>query len=265
MPAQYQAETLLIEGPDAIAFAQSQFSSDVAGLPVGRWQFSAWLDAQGRARALFHLARLSDHSLLLVLRGGRATPIVEGLRRFVFRSKVTLAALPARALGTTEAIEAFAVAEHEGSITLGCGSHALSIGVHDDDDWRAEHIRLGWAWLPDDALDTLLPPALSLERLQAVAFDKGCYPGQEIVARLHYRGGHKRHMHCVVLSRPVSPGTVLRDEQNDIALVLDCVQAEGKNLALAVIHDAAAEGKKTLTLSCAEGVIDIELEKRWPE
>jgi hypothetical protein len=72
-------------------------------------------------------------------------------------------------------------------------------------------------------------------------------------------------MHCVVLSRPVSPGTVLRDEQNDIALVLDRVQAEGKNLALAVIHDAAAEGKKRLTLSCDEGVIDIELEKRWPE
>src|SRR6185312_11690713 len=50
---------------------------------------------------------------------------------------------------------------------------------------RRAQILLGWPWLPASALDVLLPPALSLHRLQAVAIDKGCYPGQEIVARLH--------------------------------------------------------------------------------
>jgi folate-binding Fe-S cluster repair protein YgfZ len=85
MPTPYPAETLLIEGPDAIAFAQAQFSSKVSSLATGHWQFSAWLDPQGRVRALFHLARLADDRLLLLLRGGSAAAVVDALQRFVFR------------------------------------------------------------------------------------------------------------------------------------------------------------------------------------
>ena len=265
MPVKHQAETLLIEGPDAIAFAQSQFSSDVSSLAVGRWQFSAWLDAQGRVRALFHLARLNEQSLLLVLRGGHADALAEGLRRFVFRSKVRVEAMPARALGTSDARDMYEVRQNDAGVVLGCGSHALSIGAHADDDWRVEHIRMGWPWLPDEALDALLPPALSLERLQGIAFDKGCYPGQEIVARLHYRGGHKRHMHCVVLSQYVPPGTVLRDEQSDAVFVLDSVLANQSYIALAVVSDAVSERGETLALSCNGERVDVELQQRWPD
>ena len=70
-----QAETLLIEGPDALAFAHAQFSSNVQSLAIGAWQFSAWLNAQGRVRALFHLARLDEQRLLLLLRGGEAAAL----------------------------------------------------------------------------------------------------------------------------------------------------------------------------------------------
>ena len=265
MRAKHQAETVRIEGPDAIAFAQSQFSSDVAGLSVGRWQFSAWLDAQGRVRALFHLARLSEHSLLLMLRGGRADALAEGLRRFVFRSKVRLEAMPAQALGTSDAMNLHEVQQTDAGIILGCGPHALSIGMHEDDDWRAEHIRMGWPWLPDEALDALLPPALSLERLQGIAFDKGCYPGQEIAARLHYRGGHKRHMHCVVLSQCVPPGNVLRDEQSEAVLILDCVHANESNMALAVVHDAVVECDEKPALSWNGECVEVAFQQRWPD
>lgn len=265
MPAKLHAETLLIEGLDALAFAQSQFSSNVTDLPVGRWQFSAWLDAQGRVRALFHLARLSDQSLLLVLRGGNAEPFAEGLRRFVFRSKVKLVAMPARALGTSEAMEMYCVRQTDDGVVLGCGSHAWSIGTREDDDWRAKHIGLGWPWLPDQALDALLPPAISLERLQAIAFDKGCYPGQEIAARLHYRGGHKRHMHCVVLSQYVPPGNVLRDELRDVALVLDCIHTDEGHAALVVIDDATAERGEMHAFSWNGDTIDMQLQVRWSE
>ena len=264
MPATFQAHTLLLEGDDAIAFAQAQFSGNAAELAVGRWQFSAWLDAQGRVRALFHLARVSENSLLAVLRGGRAEPFADALRRFVFRSKLKLHALPARALGTGAAMESHTVAQQDDAIVLGCGTHSMTIGVRDDDAWRAEQIHLGWPWLPDEALDALLPPALSLERLQAVAFDKGCYPGQEIAARLHFRGGHKRHMHCVVLSQALPAGTVLRDEQSDVVLVLDNVATNHGHTALAIVNDALAEQGKSHALRCNEGIIEIELRERWP-
>ena len=263
MPATFQAETLLLEGDDAIAFAQAQFSGNAAELAVGRWQFSAWLDAQGRVRALFHLARLSEKSLLLVLRGGRAEPFADALRRFVFRSKVKLQAWPARALGTAAAMESHTIEQRDDAIVLGGGTHGWSIGAHEDDTWRAQQIHLGWPWLPDEALDALLPPALSLERLQAVAFDKGCYPGQEIAARLHFRGGHKRHMHCVVLSQALPPGSVLRDEQGDVALVLDNVATNDTQMGLAIINDALAEQGKSHALRWNEDIIDIELRERW--
>ncbi len=90
MPKTHTAETLLIEGPDAMTFAHAQFSSSVKSLSAGHWQFSAWLDPQGRVRALFHLARLGDERLLLLLRGGNAADMVASLQRFVLRAKLTL-------------------------------------------------------------------------------------------------------------------------------------------------------------------------------
>lgn len=264
MPATFQAQTLLIEGDDAIAFAQSQFSGNAAELAVGRWQFSAWLDVQGRVRALFQLARLSDKSLLLLLRGGRTEPLADALRRFVFRAKLKLQALPVRALGTDAAMESHTVEQRDDVVILGCGTHSMTIGAREDDAWRAEQIHLGWPWLPDAALDALLPPALSLERLQAVSFDKGCYPGQEIAARLHFRGGHKRHMHCVALSQALPAGSVLRDEQSDVALILDNVLTKDGQMALAIINDALAEQGKSHSLRCNEDIIEIELRERWP-
>ena len=79
-----------LAGADAIAFAQAQFSSDLATLGNGQWQWSAWLSAQGRVRAFFHLLRLSDDRLLLWLRGGSALALRDALARFVFRAKVQI-------------------------------------------------------------------------------------------------------------------------------------------------------------------------------
>ncbi len=237
MPTHYSAQTLLIEGPDARAFAQAQFSSDVQSLAIGQWQFSAWLDAQGRVRALFHLARLADDRLLLLLRGGDVAPMAQSLQRFVFRSKLRLSAHEPRTLGTGPALDTYTLSREGDATIFGCGEHSLVVGASEDEAWRLPQIRAGWPWLPDNALDQCLAPALSLERLQAVAFDKGCYPGQEIVARLHYRGGHKRHMHCVVLSQPLHAGTVLRHEGKEVAQLLD-VAADAQSIeALAIIGD----------------------------
>ena len=82
-----------LTGADAIAFAQAQFSSDLATLGNGQWQWSAWLSAQGRVRAFFHLLRLRDDRLLLWLRGGSAQALRDLLARFVFRAKLRITVL----------------------------------------------------------------------------------------------------------------------------------------------------------------------------
>lgn len=239
MPTIHPAETLLLEGPDALAFAHAQFSSNVLPLAVGAWQFSAWLNAQGRVRALFHLARLDEERLLLLLRGGEANALGEALRRYVFRSKLTITDSPWRVLSTAAASPLHQACTGPDSVVLGCGTHGLRIATEGESDarWRLPQLQLGWPWLPPTALDALLPPALSLHRLQAVAIDKGCYPGQEIVARLHWRGGHKRHLCTVRLTGRVPPGETLRNDGNDVGVLLDVADDGDSIEALAVLND----------------------------
>jgi folate-binding protein YgfZ len=263
MTTDHSAETLLIEGPDAMAFAQGQFSSNVHALSVGQWQFSAWLDAQGRVRALFHLARIANDALLLLLRGGDAESLAQGLQRFVFRAKVKLSAQPARALGTGPVLDTYAFHSDGDSYVYGCGTHSLVVGHTPDDSWRLLQIREGWPWLPASAIGELLPPAISLERLQAVAFDKGCYPGQEIVARLHYRGGLKRHMHCVVLSPTLAGGTVLRQNGKTVGQLLDAVHDEGGATALAVMDDDVIDPLKSHASIAIDESVTLRVVQSW--
>ena len=242
MPTPNIAQALFIEGPDAAAFTHNQFTSPVTALPNGQWQFGSWLDAQGRVRALFHLARLGDERFLLMLRGGDAASFADALRRFVFRSRVTLFVANTSMLGCGSPMPMYVVDMEHDVIRLGCGTHSLLLGAqaNDDDVRRVIELRAGWPWLPDDALNELLPPALSLHRLGAVALDKGCYPGQEIVARLHYRGGNKRHLHQIELSRFVAAGSVLRRSDREFVRLLDVIQQHERVEALAVIADDIA-------------------------
>ena len=128
-------------------------------------------------------------------------------------------------------------------------------------------MQLGWPWLPASALDALLPPALSLHRLQAVAIDKGCYPGQEIVARLHWRGGHKRHLCSVRLTRNATPGETLRRDGNDIGMLLDVVDDDSGIDALAVLNDDATPDIPPTTEESAALQLDdgrmLCMQHRW--
>ena len=266
MPSSHPAETLLIEGPDAMAFAQAQFSSTVNSLSVGQWQFSAWLDPQGRVRALFHLARIDSERYLLLLRGGTAADMVDALRRFVFRARLRLAALPVRHLSTAPALPLHAITIDDETITLGCDTHSMKI-THtglSDNGWRLPQLHSGWPWLPTSALNTQLPAALSLQRLQAVAVDKGCYPGQEIVARLHFRGGHKRHLHRGRLSQARHAGEVLHIGERDAGYVLDVVVNGDRNETLLILNDdvvlQATPGHELVV----GDQLTFELEASWP-
>ena len=266
MPISLIAETLQIEGPDAIAFAHAQFSSKVNSLGVGQWQFSAWLDPQGRVRTLFQLARVAEDRLLLLLRGGSAAAMAEALQRFVFRSRLALHALPARALASGPALPLHEVQTVDGALTFGCDTHSLRIvdEPSGDDHWRHAQLREGWPWLPADSLGQWLPAALSLQRLQAVAIDKGCYPGQEIVARLHYRGGHKRHLHSVALSQPASAGDALVRDGHELGRLLDVIRTDDGIEALAVLNDDAVARATNGRLDVRDGKLLISLVRAWP-
>ncbi|MEO8670536.1 MAG: folate-binding protein [Tahibacter sp.] len=220
-------EIVELTGPDARAFAQAQFCNDVEVLDAGASQMSAWLNAHGKIRALFHLYCLDSAHYLMLLRGGKAVDVARVLVPFVFRSRLKIHPASGWQLyggtdaGTSAAVEAgMDAAPLKISIPGSQRSLYLAPVKHDDAtdpsfefDWNFADVREGVPALPDTALEQFLPAWLDLERLMAISYRKGCYPGQEIVARMHFRGvGAPRRLGWVrLLGNPIPTDDVVRD------------------------------------------------------
>jgi len=202
---------LSIQGPDAEAFAQAQTMNDVQGLGVGRWHWNGWLNAKGRVVALFALAKLAPGDLLLVVLDEPVDALREGLQRFVFRSKVRLTTrrdLGAFAEPLNEPAPAgnrdHCITTADGGLRLDWSSdhlgRRLRIAAHDGQAmdpeatrrWREADLRHGLPRWTAGREHGWTPHMLSLDRLNAFSTRKGCYPGQEIVARTHFLGQSKR-------------------------------------------------------------------------
>jgi folate-binding protein YgfZ len=260
-----RAELLIISGVDAPAFAHAQFTSDVNALAVGAWQWSAWLDAQGRARHFFALLRVDDARLLAWLPLGDAAAMRSELARYVFRSKVVLEAAAGWGVHALSAAEipsppkdrlvtshrdgyAIALPGTPQRIAWLAPSDAADSSAADLDAWRLQDIAAGLPLLPAEVGAQFVPQALDLERLDAIRFDKGCYPGQEIAARLHFRGGNKRHLARVRVdgAAPVPSGAaILAADAASVGQVLYASRLPTGNCeALAVLwsgqHDSAS-------------------------
>lgn len=232
---------ICMQGTDARRFAQAQFAADVGELASQHWQWNAWLTAQGRVRALMHLVDPGSGTLLAVLRGGNAETTRTTLANYVLRMQVTLAVGtftgrhggPAP-MGTART--------GSGEVVLGYGARSLRLEPVPDmppdhaarEGWRLEDIRQGWPNLPADEPE-FLPPALGLEHLGAVSFDKGCYPGQEIAARLHHRGGRKHRLCLLHGPGPLPAGEIRGPDGAVSARILDAATGPGRVEALAVV------------------------------
>lgn len=242
------AQLIELTGPDATGFAQAQFCNDVSALAPGTSQLNAWLNPQGRVRRLFHLLRAGETRYLLLLRGGGAAAIVPTLRMFVLRLKVEVCALdnwfcaePA-ADTPSDGDEHWSIALPAGrSLRLQAAAPVSGLAVAET---LARDIDAGLPWLPDHALEQLLPSWMEFSRLGAISHSKGCYPGQEIVARLHFRGGGDKRVPVCVRST-AAPGfaTELRDAGGgEAGLLLQTVaDSTGSSRALAVVRRELAE------------------------
>ncbi len=237
-----------LEGRDAVAFAQAQTMNDVAALEDGHWQWSGWLTAKGRVIALFGLARIASDTVWLVVPDADADALADRLRRFVFRSKVAISVRDdLRIAGRLRASD-LASGNHwagdpataiELDLSGGPTGRSLRIGpaVTAADDpaalaaWRREDLAHGWPRLEAAQSELWTPQQLSLERLQAFSVRKGCYPGQEIVARTHFLGQAKRGLALIHGDTPFLPGDPLQDGTGDAGTV---VSTAGM-LALAVV------------------------------
>ena len=246
-------QLLSLQGADAAAFAHAQFSSDVAALPLRHWQWSAWLSAKGRTLAVFQLLRLAEEHVMLVLADGDADAIASQLQRFVFRRKVKVQPrgdlAVAGAFTAPEAATGAAIAATAGDgWELDLGSDALPrtlrigaagafpAGSEADEAafalaWRQADLRHGLPRLEQSQREAWTPQQLGLDRLNGYSVRKGCYPGQEIVARTHFLGKAKRAVQLLHTAAPAQAGDGVQQD----GAALGTVASVAGDLALAVL------------------------------
>ena len=208
-----------VRGADAPGFLHAQLTSDVEALAPGGVALSAWCTPRGRVRNLFWIVRRRDGARFsLVAPAQEADDLARRLRTFVLRAKVEVERTGDRVTGAAgPGSEAFVAGRAGGVPAPGAAvERAGRVAIHppvgptrflafgpDLDErppdgsearWRRLEIAAGIAWLTDETRESFIPQMLDLDRRGAVSFDKGCYPGQEVVARARYLGRVKRRL-----------------------------------------------------------------------
>lgn len=219
-----------VQGADAVTFLQGQLTNDTAGLAADAVQYSGYCTAKGRLLAVFEQWR-DGATISLQLPADLVAPLVKRLSMFVLRAKVQIADASAqwrsiglvgpgsadlldRALGCRLAVGASGVFGAARISRLADGTRATErfmIRCRSDDLAAVESALVAatavgsgvWWWSEVDAArprvfattqDAFVPQMINLEVLGGVNFRKGCYPGQEVVARSQYLGKLRRRM-----------------------------------------------------------------------
>jgi folate-binding protein YgfZ len=217
-------------GEDAAAFLHAQLTSDVLGLRAPSTQYSGYCSPKGRLLATFLVWRLENEILLQLPASLRAT-IQTRLARYVLRAKVVVADASSRytllgvaGTGAAAALEATVgsgpAGLHQVSgddvlratalsvdryLLLGAAEDAAALRARLDDrfvrgqsgDWRALEAEAGIPVITESSQDEYVPQMVNLDLVGGVSLAKGCYPGQEIVARMHYLGRLKQRMYRI--------------------------------------------------------------------
>jgi len=277
---------LRFTGPDSISFLQGQVSNDTRRLADGQCLLAAYSSSQGRVLALLHLLPHSS-GIIAILPRELLAPTLAALRKFVLRAKVTIedtgellsvagvhgvrhlesAGLPAPQAGTgyVETDEIGVASVHRDPSrywVIGAAErlaeHGLAGDVHPEmveHDWRLADIRAGLPQIYLATREAFVAQMLNLDVLGGISFSKGCYTGQEIIARTQHLGRIKRRLYRLRLPHGEwRIGQSLRLTDGRAGRLVEAIRSDGSVEALAVLTVQAptAEGTDAGTLSAPE-------------
>ena len=267
---------LIVSGPEAAEYLQGQLTNDVEALSPGEGQYAALLDRKGHMQADMRVLRIAAEEIwidtepealaatrrhLEMYRIGREAAIADltaerAILSLIGPRSVELAgtaALPEHAneatgvsgvaclaVGTAGGIDLIARPADAGRLREALtGAGAVEVGPE-----AAEVVRIE-AGIPrfgtEMSAETMPAEAGIVER--AISFTKGCYIGQEPVARLHYKGRPNRHLRGLELSAPAEPGAGLALGEKEVGRIGSaCVSPARGPLALAIVRREAEPG-----------------------
>jgi folate-binding protein YgfZ len=245
-------------GDDAATFLQGQLTNDINAVDDKHCQLSGYCNPQGRLLAIFQIFS-HDGDYYLLLPASLIHETLERLRKFVLMARAELddvsddwvrigvygkqagqrlqdlldTALPdaQHNAGSSGKFKLLYLPGHSPRYMVfgppqdmqglwnSLDVHAAAVGAH---NWGWQDIRAGLPVVYPETIGNFIPQMVNLDLLDAINFKKGCYTGQEIVARLHYRGKVKRRMYLAEIPRIDAdtlpqPGDILYDDRHDEA------------------------------------------------
>lgn len=271
---------IVCAGADARTFLHNQLTSDISHLPPGKAQHSAWCNPKGRMLASFLVDAGAD-GLTLQLADELTAPVLKRLQMFVLRAAVRLADVSAEqaliglagpaagdalaAAGLPAPADLLGVANHAAGVVIRLDEHRYQVRVAGDraaiiwqalaqvatpvgvSAWRWLDIEAGLPVITAATREEFVPQMTNFEQLGGVSFHKGCYPGQEVVARTQYLGKVKRHLYRVRAGEAMLPGTPMyaagAPEQVCGQIVTAAPAPGGGWLALAVLQESVVAGE----------------------
>ncbi len=238
-------DVITIEGPDAETYLQGQLSQDVAALDVGTSAWTFALQPQGKVDAWFRLSRVDDDRFVADVDEGYGEALLARLQRFLLRTKANLAleTVPMVAVRGVTGVEAPegvlaldpAWPDVEGVDLLGEGA-AVPETLFEGNrvDYETLRIAKGVPAMGRELTESTIPAEAGVVE-RSVSFTKGCFTGQELVARIDSRGGNvPRHLRRVIFDGDVEPGTAVVVDGAEVGQVTSAVPG----LALAYVKRA---------------------------
>jgi folate-binding protein YgfZ len=248
-------ELVWVDGPDAASFLQGLLTNDVAGLEAGESCPALFLDSKGHIRAAMRVARTGPEAFTLVAARGDGDGIVALLDEYHFSEDVDIIGPEAFAAVTVAGALDVAVTgadlvlpgEVPGTAdAIGVDAAAIldAVGGAAGTPEELEILRIE-AGVPRVGIDVGPANLVQEAGLEAttVSFDKGCYLGQETVARVAYRGRVNRRLRGLTLPGPVTPGAAVRLAGREVGVVTSsAVRPRFGAIALAMIRAEAEAG-----------------------
>lgn len=259
------------QGADAASFLHSQLTQDFALLDREHARLAGFCTAKGRLLATLVGWRGGDEEILLALPAETLAATLKRLSMFVMRAKCKLSDASAEfavyGLLGTPAAQAWTLARDGDAVQIalpGAG-RALRVQPADApapagetltaDDWAWAEAEAGMAWVRGATVEAFVPQMINFEVLGGVNFKKGCYPGQEIVARSQYRGTLKRRLQVFETEGAATVGQEIfhsADPEQPAGVVASAGSRAGHSLIAAEIKLATLEGG-SLHLGSASG------------
>jgi folate-binding protein YgfZ len=243
---------LAIRGPDAARFLQGQLSAEIEKLAVGGSTLAGMHNPQGRVIATLALARSTNEEIFGVLPAELAADVANRLRKFILRAKVRVedASAGVRVIGCLEPWAGALASIDWNGRWIALANATGDFSAADEltrATWEAQDVRAGIPQVYAATSETFVAQMLNLDLLGAIAFDKGCYTGQEVIARAHYRGRVKRRMQLWrgAAGESLRPGDAARGPDGRSLVVVRAAPSAAGGQEVLAVGNYSATGEDT--------------------